>query len=354
MISIGYNNMSESKVVIKDIPSVMEAYRQMDELIKSGRVMIEYGPDGEPSAIRACIILNTKSGRHVYCAKPENYTRVTTEVRALYCDVHNYTVLIKTGRRVFERTTNDSTHAATLYVHGMRAGYPVFLKRDGIIVAADNCGPRWDKYSIHEEVRAKAEKAEELRRFESMFPRMDMYHVMYADYPCSNDWKNDELNWTEAVMATPEEFGKFAYGLSQNGIPFFVFNPNNAVFVSYTNYGGISCQNVRGEYFVKALREIGAKYPSLYEKTQSRLSPVLRDAYIELKETGCFNFEPTHKGFEISKEGDVFTLTSFIKDEAYPHPQFGDKWAEVYRFTKQQMIDAGGFENLQVAEEYEI
>ena len=145
MISIGYNNMSESKVVIKDIPSVMEAYRQMDELIKSGRVMIEYGPNGELSAIRACIILNTKSGRHVYCAKPENYTRVTTEVRALYCD----TVLIKTGRRVFERTTNDSTHAATLYVHGMRAGYPVFMKRDGVIVAADNCGSQWDKYSIH-------------------------------------------------------------------------------------------------------------------------------------------------------------------------------------------------------------
>lgn len=148
-ISIGYNNKYGIKIVMSDLPSVMEAYRQMDQLIKSDRVMIEYGTDGEPSVIRACVILTTKTGRHVYTANPANYTLSITQATTSVCFAHTYEVKIKTGRRVYSKMTNDSMEAATIYVHGLRAGYPVFLNRDGQIVAADNCGPKWASYSIH-------------------------------------------------------------------------------------------------------------------------------------------------------------------------------------------------------------
>ena len=148
-ISIGYNNKYGIKIVMNDLPSVMEAYRQMDQLIKSDRVMIEYGTDGEPSVIRACVILTTKTGRYVYTANPANYTMSLTQAITGVCFAHIYEVKIKTGRRVYSKTTNNSMEAATIYVHGLHAGYPVFLSRDGQIVTADNCGPKWAGYSIH-------------------------------------------------------------------------------------------------------------------------------------------------------------------------------------------------------------
>ena len=134
---------------IMNMSSVMNAVKTMDEFIKSNRVNIVISESGEPEDIQACVIAQSAGKRLVYTPNPAKYTEVLTQATFVPCVAHVYEVKIKTGRRVYCKTTNDSMEAATIYVHGLRAGYPVFLNRDGQIVAADNCGPKWASYSIH-------------------------------------------------------------------------------------------------------------------------------------------------------------------------------------------------------------
>lgn len=134
---------------IVNMPSVMKAVETMDAYIKSRRVNIVFAESGEPEDIQTCVILQSGEQRLVYAAKPDRYTFNTVETRAYTALAYVYEVMIKTGRHTFSKKTNDSMKAATIYVHGLRAGYPVFMKRNSELVAADNCGPKWASYSIH-------------------------------------------------------------------------------------------------------------------------------------------------------------------------------------------------------------
>ena len=134
---------------IVNMPSVMKAVETMDAYIKSRRVNIVFAESGEPEDIQACVILQSGEQRLVYAAKPDRYTFNTVETRAYTALAYVYEVMIKIGSHTFSKKTNDSTKAAAIYVHGLHAGYPVFMKRNGELVAADNCGTKWASYSIH-------------------------------------------------------------------------------------------------------------------------------------------------------------------------------------------------------------
>lgn len=204
-IAIGYNNAFGVKASLNNIASVMEAYHQMDELIKSGRVMIEYGTDGEPSAIRACIIATTSTGKRlVYQANPANYTLSITQATVIDCSAHVYEVMIKTGRRTLDKKTTDSMHAATLYVHGLHAGYPVFMRRDGEIVAVDNCGPKWASYSIHASADQPAHTPAAKAGVVSM-PDPEPEYIPETDLDATLDEMNDAIGYDDFVSTVADD-----------------------------------------------------------------------------------------------------------------------------------------------------
>lgn len=202
-VMLAYVNQIGVSCVV-NMSSVMSAVRTMDEFVKAHRVNIVVSESGEPKDVQACVIVKSGNKQLVYAAKPERYTFNTVEVEAISCSAHVYEIMIKTGRRTLDKKTMDSMHAATLYVHGLHAGYPVFMRRDGEIVAVDNCGPKWASYSIHASADQPDQTPAPKAGVVSM-PDPEPEYIPETDLDATLDEMNDAIGYDDFVNTVADD-----------------------------------------------------------------------------------------------------------------------------------------------------